>query len=74
MVNLFLKVKGLIEDAGVLDEKAQTLVEYGLILLLISITVILILTEVGDEVVALFQSVLDALPPGANKISSFMIA
>ena len=39
------------------DEAGQTLVEYGLIVALISIVAIVALTLVGEEVTAVFDSV-----------------
>ena len=39
------------------EEAGQTLVEYGLIVALLSIAAILILTTVGDNIVAVFSRV-----------------
>lgn len=47
---LLLQIKALFEDAGIVDEKAQTLVEYGLILLLIAIAVVGAVTAFGGQV------------------------
>ena len=43
------------------SEKGQGLVEYGLILALISIVVILLLTTIGTNLQGIFQQVVDAL-------------
>ncbi len=43
------------------EEEGQTLVEYGLILALISVVAIAIMTTVGGKVVAVFTSVAAAL-------------
>lgn len=54
---LLLQIKALFEDAGIVDEKAQTLVEYGLILLLIAVAVVGAVTIFGGEVNDLYQRV-----------------
>jgi len=43
------------------EEEGQTMVEYALILFLVSIVAILVLTDVGTQVSKVFQSVKDAL-------------
>ena len=40
-------------------EEGQGLVEYALIILLVSIVVIIVLIALGDEVKAVFQSIID---------------
>jgi len=60
---MVLQVIALIEDAGIIDEKAQTLVEYALILLLIAVAVVGAVTIFGGQVRDLYQSVVDQWPP-----------
>lgn len=43
------------------DESGQGMVEYGLILALVAIGVILALTFLGEEISAIFESITDAL-------------
>ena len=43
------------------EESGQTLVEYGLIVALISIVSIVVMTTVGGDIGAVFQDVSDAL-------------
>lgn len=45
----------------VLDERGQGLVEYALILVLVSVVVIVILGLVGDEIVNVFSQIISAL-------------
>jgi len=45
----------------VLEEEGQGMVEYGLILALISVVAIFVLTSIGNQLVAKFQEVLAAL-------------
>jgi len=59
---MVLQVIALIEDAGIIDEKAQTLVEYALILLLIAIAVVLAVSAFGTQVNALYQRVIAEWP------------
>jgi len=59
---LLLQIKALFEDAGILDEKAQTLVEYGLILMLIAVAVVLAVTALGGQVNILYERVVAAWP------------
>jgi len=44
------------------DEEGQGMVEYGLIIALISIVVIALLTSIGGGLQNIFQQVVDALP------------
>jgi len=55
MNNLLARIQDLREEAG------QTLVEYGLILALISIVAILALGAIGTEVTAVFDSIAGSL-------------
>ncbi|MBP1948069.1 Flp family type IVb pilin [Virgibacillus litoralis] len=50
------KLKGLF-----IEEEGQGMVEYGLILGLIAVVVITLLTTLGTEIEALFQSLVDTL-------------
>jgi pilus assembly protein Flp/PilA len=59
ITNIMHKVLARIQDAR--EESGQTLVEYGLILALISIVAIAALTLVGEEVEAVFNSVAGTL-------------
>ena len=43
------------------DEEAQTLIEYGLILVLIAIVVIVLLTAVGGSLNLIFKNISDVL-------------
>ncbi|MFM1533708.1 Flp family type IVb pilin [Helcococcus ovis] len=47
------------------EESGQGMVEYGLILALISVVVIFALTQIGDQLQTTFKKVLDSLK-GAN--------
>jgi pilus assembly protein Flp/PilA len=55
MTQVLVRIQNLREEAG------QTLVEYGLIVALISIVAIAALGLVGDNVTAVFNSVANAL-------------
>jgi len=43
------------------DEEGATAIEYGLLAALISVTIIIAATAVGDNLVTIFQAVADAL-------------
>ena len=60
LINYFI-TSLLYRFAGDKDEEGQTLVEYGLIIALISIACIVILGLLGDELVAVFTAVKDEL-------------
>ena len=47
------------------DEEGQGMVEYGLILALISIVVIFFLTGIGTRIRDVFEDIRDALPGGS---------
>jgi len=51
----------LIRLTGDKDEEGQTLVEYGLIIALLSIACIVILGLLGDELITVFNSVKNEL-------------
>jgi len=54
------QVKELLSSIGIhQEEKGQTLIEYALIVLLISIVVIVVLGLLGDEVNAVFNTILN---------------
>jgi len=59
---MVLQLLAYFEDAGIVDEKAQTLVEYALILLLIAIAVVLAVSAFGTQVNALYQRVIAEWP------------
>lgn len=56
MASLFLMVRGFFRN-----EKGQGMVEYGLILFLVSVVAITMLTNVGTRVNAIFQSIWGSL-------------
>jgi len=58
---MILKVRDLLRGIDVREEEGQTLIEYGLIIALISIAVIVVLGLFGPQLNAIFQSVVDAL-------------
>ena len=58
---MILKAKELLRRAGVRDEEGQTLIEYALIVALISIAVIGILTLVGGQLSTIFTQIKNAL-------------
>jgi len=43
------------------DEEGQTLTEYGLILFFIAVAAVLAVTALGEQVVAMFDSITEAL-------------
>ena len=57
IANLFARLM----PAGEKDEEGQTLVEYGLIVALISIVCIAMLGLLGDELVVVFETIKNAL-------------
>ncbi len=58
---MILKAKELLRRAGVQEEEGQTLIEYALIVALISIAVIVILGLVGGQLNTIFTQIRDAL-------------
>ena len=48
------------------DEEGQGMVEYGLILALVAVVVIVVLTTMGEQVGEIFQQVVDALGGGGE--------
>ena len=65
LIQLILKAKELLGFMGVRQEKGQGLIEYALIILLISIVVIVVLGLLGTELNTVFQQILDAFTPAA---------
>lgn len=59
LTQLFTQAKMFFSHLGVRQEKGQGLIEYALIILLISIVVIAVLGFLGDELNLVFQEVLD---------------
>ena len=57
MLYYYLKLKIIIEDALAPDEKAQTLVEYGLILVFIAVVLFATVSLLGGQVNNLFNRV-----------------
>jgi pilus assembly protein Flp/PilA len=47
------------------DEKGATAVEYGLMVGLIAVVIIVAVTALGGELAGLFQTIVDKLPGGA---------
>lgn len=45
------------------DENGQAMVEYGIIIGLIAVVVIVVLTGMGDQLKALFEKITGKLPP-----------
>jgi len=59
-------MKELLRRIGVRqEEKGQTLIEYALIILLVSIVVITVLTLLGTNIQAVFQNIIDLFNPVA---------
>jgi len=59
------QVKELLSRIGVDQEKGQTLIEYALIILLVSIVVMVVLAALGIEVTNVFQDIIDEFNPPA---------
>lgn len=53
-------------ERGMRREKGASAVEYGLIIALIAVAIILTVTALGGGLDALFQQVLDAMPGGGS--------
>jgi len=53
-VTLMLSIRRFLADLWRREQRGQTLVEYGLLVTLLAMAVVLILTTVGDDVVNLF--------------------
>ena len=61
LYQLFFQVKEWFKFMGVQEEEGQGLVEYALIVLLISIAVIAVLTLLGDQINDVFQAITNTL-------------
>ena len=59
------QVKELLNRIGADQEKGQTLIEYALIILLVSIVVMVVLAALGVEVTNVFQEIIDTFNPAA---------
>jgi pilus assembly protein Flp/PilA len=65
MINLYASLVSLVsiaQDRVRREEKGATAVEYGLMVGLIAVAIIATVIILGDELNALFQQVVDALP------------
>ena len=60
-----IQVKELLNRIGADQEKGQTLIEYALIILLVSIVVMVVLAALGVEVTGVFQEIIDTFSPPA---------
>ena len=60
-----IQVKELLSRIGADQEKGQTLIEYALIILLVSIVVMVVLAALGVEVTNVFQEIIDTFNPPA---------
>ena len=61
LFQLYVQAKEWFKSMGVQQEEGQGLVEYALIVLLVSIAVILVLTLLGDQVNAVFTQITTTL-------------
>ena len=61
LYQLFFHVNEWFKFMGVQDEEGQGLVEYALIVLLISIAVIAVLTLLGDQINDVFSAITNTL-------------
>ena len=65
LTHLLSQAKLFFSSIGVREEEGQGLIEYALIVLLISIAVLLVLGTLGGQVQSVFQSITDALNVGS---------
>ena len=54
------QVKELISRIGIQVEKGQTLIEYGLIILLVSVVVIIVLGVLGIDIQNIYTSIINS--------------
>ena len=54
------QVKELLSRIGTQEEKGQTLIEYGLIILLVSIVVFIVLGVLGVDIQSVYTSIIDS--------------
>ena len=59
------QMKELLSRIGTHEEKGQTLIEYALIVLLISVVVIIVLGLLGADIQGVFQQIRDLFAPAA---------
>jgi len=57
---LKFQVKELLSRIGTQEEKGQTLIEYGLIILLVSIAVIILLGVLGVDIQSAYTSIINS--------------
>jgi len=57
---LKFQVKELLSRIGTQKEKGQTLIEYGLIILLVSIVVFIVLGVLGVDIQSIYTSIIDS--------------
>jgi pilus assembly protein Flp/PilA len=57
LTHLFMSAKAFLGSLGVTDEEGQGLIEYALIVLLISIAVIAVLGLLSGQIQGVFQSI-----------------
>lgn len=53
-----------VRDPDLSQDPAQSLVEYGILVSLIAVVVIVALAVLGDQILSLFQRIVDQLPFG----------
>lgn len=58
---MIFQAKELLSRLEARQEKGQGLIEYALIILLVSIVVIIVLTTLGDQIQAVFTSITTTL-------------
>lgn len=61
MFEMFSLFSRGIEKAGLSDEEGQGMIEYGLLVALISIAAIAVITLIGPQIITTFQDVVNAL-------------
>ena len=63
MLKLFVSLRNRVADLR--NEEGQTMAEYGVVLALITLAVVVTITALGFQIDAAFGRVLDAITPGA---------
>ena len=63
LTQLYIQAKLFFSQLGIRQEKGQGLIEYALIILLISIVVIAVLGFLGGQLQAVFQQIVDTFTP-----------
>ena len=64
LTHLLSQAKLFFSSIGVSEEEGQGLIEYALIVLLISIAVLLVLGTLGGQINTVFQNISDSLSVG----------